>query len=98
VDYINQTTGLNVYEFESQELNEVNMLSFSYQDVYKNQPEGVVELSGVKLFSGPINATSSAKAFSSFTDILRTPVQPPLQQLVKLLISKGLPANRVIAP
>lgn len=73
VEYINETTGLNVYQFASQALNEVNMLSFSYEDAYVSQdPNGVLELPGVKLFSGPIEPSASLeKGFPSFADILR---------------------------
>ncbi len=100
VDYINESTGLNMQQFISDELNEVNMLSFSYGDAaQKSDPAGVIELPQMALYSGPIGSRlSDDKSFGSFTDILRAPVQPPLNKLIELLVSKGAPINRIIVP
>ena len=55
VDYISKTTALNVRQFLATHTNEVNLLSFSYGEKYK-QESGVIELPNADLFAGPISS------------------------------------------
>jgi hypothetical protein len=92
IDYINSTTALNIHQFLTQTPSEVNMLSFSYGNNHKNI-SGVVELEETKLYAGPISLTNSSSA-ETFQDIIRTPCQPPIEALVKILC-KRKPMNAV---
>ena len=92
-EYITKTTALKLNNFESNTTSEVNLLTFSYGDSHKN-PEGILDLSESKLYSGRISPPSDDDK-GSFLDIIRSPVHPPLQFLIKLLSLRS-PVNQIM--
>ena len=96
VDYISASTALNVRQFLAKNASEVNLLSFSYGDEFKN-PKGVIDLSDVELFAGQISSAPKDFQKPSFQDIIRSPICPPLSALKKAL-AKRSPINQVIVP
>lgn len=100
VDYISQSTGLNIRDFINDNAGEVNMLSFSYGDPLTHGVTGVIDLPVIELFTGPIAPVSieQAEKKSSFIDIVRLPVQPPLKELMRLLVKNGPAKYQVIVP
>jgi Restriction endonuclease NotI len=91
-DYITASTALNLKKFKSETLSEVNLLSFSYVDASLN-PTGVIELELRNLFSGPISANAK-DAKPSFSDMIRTPLLPPIQNLIRRLV-ESKPINQL---
>jgi hypothetical protein len=85
-DYISATTALDFDNFLAEQTSEVNVLSFSYGDAYKN-PDGVVEINKGTLYAGLISSNQKAKP--SFQDIIRTPVCPPKSMLIELLARRS---------
>ncbi|MFA4982596.1 MAG: hypothetical protein WC588_00090 [Candidatus Micrarchaeia archaeon] len=85
VDNISNSTALDIRHFIADRLSEVNIMSFSYGHDF-NRSKGVIPLSHGVLYSGPIGPASSKGG--SFQDIVRSPYNPPLQSLVKLLVGK----------
>lgn len=98
VDYICASTALNIRQFISENTSEVNMLSFSYGEEFE-LPTGVIELSKPQLFAGPMTSTpaDSLQQMSSFQDIIRAPICPPLHRVLASL-ARRKPINQVIAP
>ncbi|MBX7252580.1 MAG: hypothetical protein K1X50_11410 [Candidatus Promineofilum sp.] len=98
VDYISQSTGLNMRDFISDQAGEVNMLSFSYGDPLARSATGVIDLPVVELFAGPIAPVpiEQAEKKSSFIDIVRLPVQPPIRELMRLLVNHGPAKYQVV--
>jgi len=98
IDYISRSTALDIHDFVSEQLSEVNMLSFSYDTNCKEQ-KGVIDLTSTKLFSGPIapGGLGAVASEQSFLDILRTPDRPPLNRLVNALTQKRF-ANTMQVP
>jgi hypothetical protein len=98
VDYISRSTALNIREFFSEHTSDVNLLSFSYSDAFKNQV-GVIELAEGQLFSGPIsaNGTDQSETVFSFQDIVRTPSKPSIGRLMQI-VAQRKPVNEVIVP
>jgi hypothetical protein len=94
-EYITKTTALKLNHFESDTTSEVNLLTFSYGNSYED-PDGVLDLSESKLYAGRISPPSEDDR-GSFLDIIRSPVHPPLQFLIKLL-SLRKPINQIIVP
>lgn len=88
VNYISNSTALNVRQFLSDHTDEVNMVSFSYGDSYKNPPGGVMELTAGDLFAGPIRPSGPTDERPTFQDIIRAPVCPPKPMLINLLIKR----------
>ncbi len=74
VDYISETTALNVHQFLSEHTDEVNILSLAYQDGFEDN-DGVIELSGGMLYAGPIS--SNPQSAPSFQDMIHAPLLPP---------------------
>lgn len=91
-DYITASTALDLRKFVSQNLSEVNLLSFSYGDKKPNA-SGVIELKLRNIFSGPITA-SGADAAPSFSDLIRTPLLPPVKQIL-LRLAERKPINQI---
>ncbi|MEO8956584.1 MAG: hypothetical protein ABI396_04670 [Ktedonobacteraceae bacterium] len=98
VDYISRSTGLNVHKFVSEHTSEVNMLSFSFNEAFRNSA-GVIELSNGKLFAGPIshNEINHQPIAPGFQDMVRTPVRPSLRRLIETLAQRK-PVNEVVVP
>jgi hypothetical protein len=94
VDYICSSTALDIRKFLAERSGEVNMLSLAYGK-HANDPQGVIELSVDGFFAGPITSTTERNAKPSFSDMVRTPVKPPLWRVVRLLIGRK-PVNRLI--
>ncbi len=94
VDYITSSTALNIRDFLAKRTSEVNMLSFSYGKKV-GAPDGVIELSDERLYSGPMGSGKREKP--SFKDMIRAPICPPLSRLV-LLLSRRTPSTILIAP
>ena len=94
VDYISSSTALDIRQFLSNETDEVNILSFSYANSYKN-PDGLIELKQGELFAGPIS--SGDRGGPSFQDMIRAPIAPPKTVLIRLLLNRA-PAGTIEVP
>jgi hypothetical protein len=92
-DYITASTALDLKKFVSQNLSEVNLLSFSYGDKQPNLG-GIIELKLSNLFSGQISANEK-DAKPSFSDMIRTPLLPPVKSLIVRLAEKK-PINQIV--
>jgi hypothetical protein len=95
VDYITQSTGLNIYNFMREQADEVNLLSASYDETTTAQVTGVLSLAKLSLYSGAITALNQTDAGPSFTDIIRQPIQPPLTKLIETLTRYGPPQQHL---
>jgi hypothetical protein len=82
-NYISTSTALDLKKFVAEKLSEVNLLSFSYVDAAVNAA-GAIELQFKNLFAGHISANSK-DAMPSFSDMIRTPLLPPIQNLIRRL-------------
>lgn len=82
--YISTTTLLNLDNFKSSQLNDINILSFSYPKDISEKPS---YLTHPQLYSGKINRSQSQDP--SLFDILRSPLQPPIEKLMQIIIAKG---------
>jgi hypothetical protein len=94
VDYICSSTALDIRKFLAERSGEVNMLSLAYGK-HANDEQGVIELSVDGFFAGPITSGSEKNPKPSFSDMVRTPIKPPLWRVVRLLIGRK-PVNRLI--
>jgi hypothetical protein len=83
-DYISESTALDLRKFISQDLSEVNVLSFGYS-TSKYSMSGIIELEPQFLFSGPISA-NEIHTKPSFSDIIRTAFKPPINKLIESLV------------
>jgi hypothetical protein len=88
VDYISRSTGLNVHSMRKAQIDDVNMLSFSFGDLASLPQDGAIDLPIIELFAGSI-APITENTIPTFVDIVRLPIQPPLNALIKVLISNG---------
>lgn len=88
VDYISETTALNVHQFLAKNTDEVNILSLAYQENFESD-SGVLELSSGDLFAGPISSTSQSQP--SFQDMIRAPLLPSRAVLINA-VTKRYPA------
>ena len=94
-DYISTSTALDLHKFIADHTNEVNILSFSYGDNYKNiENEKTVSLNQSTLFAGPIRA-GNGETQPCFQDIVLASVCPPRQVLVAALSKKAI-TNRMV--
>jgi hypothetical protein len=89
VDYIQRSTGLDIYAFANESPSQVNLLSVSYGDLRNAVPQGILPLSNLQLFAGDIGPKSDITP--SFLDIVRLPTQPPLARLIEALTRSGAP-------
>jgi hypothetical protein len=87
IDYICESTALNIRRFLSANTSEVNMLSFSYGREYENG-RGVIQLAAENLFAGPMAPPGARGVGQTFQDMVRAPIRPPLSRLWSLLSSK----------
>ncbi len=94
VNYISASTALDVRQFLASNTDEVNILSFSYGNSYK-QPDGMIELGQGDLFAGPIASGEDQKP--SFQDMIRAPVAPPKSVLLKALLNRS-PTGPITVP
>lgn len=78
-DYISTSTALDLRQFISDHISEVNLLSFSYADQYPKSSD-VIELRDHRLFAGPISS-GGKEAGPSFQDMIRAPIRPSLNRL-----------------
>ena len=99
IDYISSTTRLDVRKFLAKHSSDVNMLSFSYGQDYRNSNQGVIELADAKLYAGPMSppVLPDSVHVESFQDIIRAPFCPPLSRLLGLFV-KRKPTATVIMP
>ncbi|MDO8753380.1 MAG: hypothetical protein Q7J80_05760, partial [Anaerolineales bacterium] len=96
-DYIKATTGLELDKLRANSLSEVNMLSFSYGERFKNT-SGVIELHNGELFAGPIASQPDKKRRRpAFQDMIRAPICPPLGALL-LSLSARKATYKLTAP
>jgi hypothetical protein len=93
INYISKSTALNLENFKSTTINEVNIVGLSYGKNYSNLT-GLINLDDIDLYSGPI--TSSRETLPSFSDMIRTPVKPPKEVLVSLILRKSLDGTMTI--
>lgn len=94
VNYISSSTALDIRHFLSNNTDEVNILSFSYANSYKN-PVGLIELKQGELFAGPIS--SGDRDGPSFQDMIRAPVAPPRTVLIRSLLNRA-PTGTIEVP
>lgn len=94
VNYISSSTALDVRQFLSDSTGEVNILSFSYDESYKN-PGGLIELKHGELFAGPISNSESKEP--SFQDMIRIPVAPPKSVLLRAMLNRA-PTGSIVVP
>jgi hypothetical protein len=92
-DYITSSTALDLRKFVSKNLSEVNLLSFSYGEKQANAG-GIIELGLSNIFSGPISANGK-DAKPSFSDMIRTPMLPPIKSLI-LRLAERKPINQIV--
>jgi hypothetical protein len=90
VDYIDKTTRLNIQEFRSEELSDINILSVGYNLENDSNP---MDLTNIELFSGKLDLN---KVSSDFTDIIRIATQPPFSRFIEQLVAKGAPKTFMI--
>lgn len=81
VNYISQTTGLDIYHFRSDTTSDVNILSCTYGGKY-TAAAGVITLEVSDFFADPISGGSSG---SSFQDMIRAPALPSSWRLWQIL-------------
>jgi hypothetical protein len=97
VDYICASTALDIRRFVAEQLNEVNMLSLTYGNRQQGQA-GIIELKVDGLFAGPMTSSPQGQNIKpSFQDMVRSPSNPELKRLLRLLVSKK-PVNRLVIP
>jgi hypothetical protein len=94
-DYISASTALDLNKFISQNLSEVNILSFGY-DKFKPNQAGAIELVAKQIFSGPISANNT-NTEPSFSDVIRTAFKPPIKELIAVLV-KNTRINTIVTP
>ena len=94
VDYISRSTALNVRSFLAERTSEVNILCFEYADSYRTA-EGPIELSSANLYAGPISPPGSQEDVPAFQDMIRAPVRPTREQLLRGLMKKA-PTNKLL--
>lgn len=91
-DYISSSTALDLNQFISENLSEVNILAFSYGEKFKKpHPDEPIELTDNVLFSGPIRPDIKNQAMPpSFQDIVLASICPPKSVLLAALCKKPL--------
>lgn len=94
VNYISSSTALAIHQFLTENTDEVNILSFSYGESYK-QPDGLIELRRGELFAGPISSGEATEP--SFQDMIRAPVAPPKSALIRSLLNRS-PTGSIVVP
>lgn len=87
INYICESTALDIRRFLNQNTSEVNMLGFSYGNAYQ-RGGGVIELAADELFSGPMSPPGANRDARSFQDMVRAPIRPPRARLLSVLSSK----------
>ncbi len=86
-DYISSTTALNLKDFISEKTNEVNILSFAYDDYRNPVSNNTVSLKNLALYAGTIKPTKEIN--HGFQDIILASVCPPRQVLISALCKKS---------
>ena len=84
VEYIQATTALKMRELVSNQLSEVNILSFNYGDFISTET-GLIELHSKQQYAGPISPQITENE-ASFVDIIKTAFVPPRFSLIKALV------------
>lgn len=95
VDYISETTALNVHHFFAENTDEVNILSLGYQEDFEIG-SGVLELSRGDLFAGPIS--SNPQSQPSFQDMIHAPLLPPQTVLIRAVTKRYPTIIHSLAP
>lgn len=95
VDYISETTALNVHQFLAENTDEVNILSLGYQGDFE-KGNGVIELSRGDLFAGPIS--SNPQSQPSFQDMIHAPLLPSQSVLMNALTKRYPTVTNSLAP
>ena len=86
-DYISSSTALNLKKFTSEQIDEVNILSFAYDDYKTPAKNKTVSLKKSALYAGKIH--SSEKIRPCFQDIILASICPPRQVLISALCKKS---------
>jgi hypothetical protein len=87
-DYISKSTALILSQYLSDQLDEVNILSFGYGDEIEKSANSLIELRDSKLYAGPISKSGPADAHDGFVDIVKIGAPPPKEQIWKSLLNK----------
>lgn len=93
INYISQSTALNLKVFKNSKVNEVNIIGLSYGGNFGTK-KGVIGLEKLELYAGPI--TSGKSNDSSFSDMIRAPIKPPKSALISLLLRKEMESEVLI--
>ena len=88
-DYISRTTALQLPEYISNKLDEVNILAFGYGNTIEKKAESIVTLEQAKLYSGPIQKNFNVHRADGFIDIVKIGASPPKEQIWASLINKA---------
>ena len=86
-EYISSSTALNLQNFISEQMNEVNILSFAYDDYKNSTSNKTLSLKNFAFYTGEIHF--SGKIRPCFQDIILASVCPPRQILISTLCKKS---------
>lgn len=86
--YISKTTALNLDDFISEVISEVNIVSGGYNDsiIKTKRTTELIDISDIKLFSGPVS--SSAEKQKAFVDIIKLGCTPSIDEIWIRLVEK----------
>src|SRR5260370_2717671 len=91
IDYIFESTALDIRSFLSANTSEVNMLGFSYRNRYESA-NGVIQLTAGELFAGPMAPPGVHQNTPRFQDMVRAPIRPPMSRLLSDVSSTNRPS------
>ena len=88
-DYISSTTALDFEDYTADRADEVNIITLGYGDAsLAGATAGVLPLTNLRFFSGPISVASRGKMPGGFVDIVKAGFVPPVELLWKALFRK----------
>lgn len=90
VEYISNSTGLNLIQYLNNAPNEVNLLAFGYGENPKpDESSGIIKLTDSSFFAGPISTSSDSDRGGGFVDIIKIGAAPPKSNLWRSLFLKS---------
>ena len=87
-DYISSTTALDLNRYVSQYSDEVNILSFGYNEADLSNDESLVEIQNSTFYSGPIAEHGTSIPSNGFIDIVKVGAPPSKNYLWRCLFNK----------
>jgi hypothetical protein len=94
VDYISESTKLNIRQFLSQVPSEVNIVTMGYDKSFIGADTDKAALTNPHLYAGPIAAEHDDLSAPSFEDIIHVGEVPQLSKLLSVIMKK--PRTRTI--